>query len=122
MGVGILTWIFLPRFPDQMKDGKHWLFNKDEIALAAERSSSKSPLSLLERTQLKHSGYNTLGAKLELKQIWVTLKDPKSWAFAMINGGIALGISSVGVFLPSFIKSFGYSPGTSHPPYHQQST
>jgi MFS family permease len=50
MGVGILAWIFLPRFPDQMKDGKHWLFNKDEIALAAERSSSKSPLSLLERT------------------------------------------------------------------------
>ena len=50
MGVGVLTWIFLPRFPDQMKIGKHWLFNKEEIALAAQRSSSKSFYPVLPKT------------------------------------------------------------------------
>ncbi|KAH8805236.1 retrograde regulation protein 2 [Xylogone sp. PMI_703] len=85
--VGILTWLLLPRFPDKIKSGKSWLFTKEEVDLAMARLAS----------------YNTIGAKVEMWQILVTLKDPKSWAFALVNSGVALGISSIGVFLPTFI-------------------
>jgi hypothetical protein len=38
------------------------------------------------------------------------LKDPETWAFAMIQAGITTDVGTVGVFLPSFVKAFGYSP------------
>jgi MFS family permease len=38
--VGVLVIIFLPAFPDRMKNGKNWLFTRDEINLALERTSS----------------------------------------------------------------------------------
>ncbi|KAH8808685.1 major facilitator superfamily domain-containing protein [Xylogone sp. PMI_703] len=94
LGVGFLTWLILPNFPDQIKNKKHWLFSPAEIDLAIVRSAS----------------YNTPGSKLEVKQIWAALKDPKSWAFVWIAAGASLGISSIGLFLPTFISSFGYSP------------
>lgn len=44
--------------------------------------------------------------------------DPKCWAFGLMNAGVALGISSVGAFLPTFIKELGFSPGTlNHRPF-----
>lgn len=55
--------------------------------------------------------YNTLRSKIDFRQILVALKDPKSWALASINAGVALGISSVGSFLPTFIKAYGFSAG-----------
>lgn len=58
---------------------------------------------------LTNIAYNTIGSKVQLWQIWATLKDPKSWGYALVNAGIALGISSVGVFLPTFIVAFGYT-------------
>jgi hypothetical protein len=39
--VGILVWIFLPRFPDEIKTGKHWLFSEKDLDLALRRYRSK---------------------------------------------------------------------------------
>ncbi|RFU26054.1 hypothetical protein B7463_g10286, partial [Scytalidium lignicola] len=86
--VGILVWVFLPPFPDQIK-GKHWLFTEEEIQLAVT--------------------YNTPGFKVHPKQVLVAMKDPKTWMFAIMNGGIGLSVGSVGSFLPTFINEFGYS-------------
>ena len=63
---------------------------------------------MLKLTCIK--AYNTFGAKVVPYQIWVALKDPKTWAFAMMQSGIAMGVGTVGVFLPSFVLAFGYSP------------
>jgi hypothetical protein len=93
--IGVVTAIVLPRFADKMRGKKSWLLNASEIQLAVERSK----------------GYNSAGAKFNAMQIWIALKDPKSWLFACINAGVALGIASVGNFLPTFVKAFGYSAG-----------
>ncbi|PVH76569.1 MFS general substrate transporter [Cadophora sp. DSE1049] len=94
VAVGILVFIFLPRFPDSLRQCKStWPFTSAEVDPAVARSSS----------------YNTTGAKVVPYQIWVTLKDPKSWTIASLNAGIAMGISSVGSFLPTFIRAFGYT-------------
>jgi MFS family permease len=36
LGIGILMWLMLPPFPDQMT--KNWLFKKEEVKLAVDRS------------------------------------------------------------------------------------
>jgi MFS family permease len=41
--IGIFVMMMLPRFPDKMKKGKHWLFTSQEIELAIQRVSGKSP-------------------------------------------------------------------------------
>lgn len=41
--------------------------------------------------------------------MWACLKDPKSYCYAILNGATALCLSSVGVFLPTFIHDFGYT-------------
>lgn len=38
--IGLLTWLLLPRFADQIT-GKHWLLRKEEIDLAVERLKSE---------------------------------------------------------------------------------
>lgn len=53
--------------------------------------------------------YNTENAKVSFKQIWACFIDPKSYAWAILNGTTGLCLSSVGVFLPTFVKDFGYS-------------
>lgn len=35
--------------------------------------------------------------------------EPKAWAYPFINGGLALALSSIGVFFPTFIHEFGYT-------------
>ena len=37
------------------------------------------------------------------------MKDPKTWLFAFMNGGIGLAVGAIGSFLPTFIEEFGYS-------------
>lgn len=39
IGAGVLIMLFLPRMPDDLKrgNGRHWLFTKEEIDLAAKR-------------------------------------------------------------------------------------
>ncbi|KAK5044952.1 hypothetical protein LTR84_010324 [Exophiala bonariae] len=91
--VGALVVIFLPRFPDQLRGRKHWLFTPEEVELAIQRMRS----------------YNTVGAKVSARQALKTLKDPKCWLFGLTNAGIATGIASVGLFLPTFVKEFGFS-------------
>ncbi len=100
MAVGIVTIIVIPRFADKMGGRKNLLLNATDIRVAIERAK----------------GYNTIGAKVDFTQIWSTLKDPKSWLFACINAGVALGIASVGNFLPTFVRAFGYSASTRHAP------
>ncbi|KIX06606.1 uncharacterized protein Z518_04582 [Rhinocladiella mackenziei CBS 650.93] len=96
MGIGILAWLLLPRFPDdlQKREKRHWLFTREEINIAVERFAS----------------YNTVGEKVQTKQLIAVLKDPKSYFYANQQGASVLGISVVGSFLPSFIKDFGFSP------------
>ncbi|KAL6249573.1 hypothetical protein RBB50_003426 [Rhinocladiella similis] len=93
MFVGLLALLLLPNFPEQLRGKKHWLYRPDEIEVAINRLRS----------------YNTVGAKVNLKQMLAAAKDPKCWFFASANSGIALGIASVGLFLPTFVKEFGYS-------------
>ncbi|OQV03400.1 hypothetical protein CLAIMM_08449 [Cladophialophora immunda] len=93
MFVGLLTVILLPSFADQMKHGKNWLFNKSDVRLLIERAKRN----------------NTMGAKVELRQIWVALLDPKSYVFALVQAAVGLGVSSVGNFLPTLVADFGYS-------------
>jgi MFS family permease len=38
IGVGIIFWLLLPPYPDQIKNDKHWLFKPEEIALARDRA------------------------------------------------------------------------------------
>ena len=63
----------------------------------------------LSKPYLTTPAYNTMGAKVTLKQIWTTFKDPKTWAYCLINASVSIGIASVGVFLPTFIVEFGYT-------------
>lgn len=40
----------------------------------------------------------------------VAFKDPKCWFLAMIVATHAVCIAGFGVFLPTFIRAFGFSP------------
>ncbi|OIW32824.1 MFS general substrate transporter [Coniochaeta ligniaria NRRL 30616] len=93
IGSGLVVMMLLPPFPDKMRNGKNWLFTRDEIELAIERSST----------------FNTRGSKLEWGQVLAALKDPKTWVFFLVNGAFGQATSTVGVFLPSFIAAFGYT-------------
>lgn len=57
----------------------------------------------------RYLAWNTEGAKTEWRQLWACLKDPKSYGFAILNGVTGLCLSSLGVFLPTFIRDFGFS-------------
>lgn len=41
VAVGIVFWLLLPPYPDQIKSDKHWLFSPEEIALAKDRARCK---------------------------------------------------------------------------------
>lgn len=91
--IGFTIVILLPNFPDRMKKGYSWLFTKEEVDLAIQRSTS----------------YNTPDAKFVWRQVLVALRDPKSWMFSFINAGFGNCNSTIGIFLPTFIASFGFS-------------
>jgi hypothetical protein len=56
------------------------------------------------------TAYNVSNAKIHLRQIVILLKDPKLWCWTVTNAGFALATASIGSFLPTFIKEFGFSP------------
>ncbi|KAF3935635.1 hypothetical protein ABW19_dt0205471 [Dactylella cylindrospora] len=91
--IGVMVFILLPSFPDRMKGGKNWLFTEEDIKLAKERVKT----------------FNTEGSKFEWRQMIACLKDPKTWAYAWMNAGIGMCLSTIGIFLPSFIADFGYT-------------
>ncbi|KAK5994137.1 High-affinity nicotinic acid transporter-like protein [Cladobotryum mycophilum] len=94
IAVGITAWLVLPPPPDQMKNKKHWVFSEKEIDLAIRRLKT----------------YNEEGAGVDVRQLLVALKDPKTLFFALMNAGISLGLASISAFLPSFIVQFHLSP------------
>jgi MFS family permease len=53
--------------------------------------------------------FNTRGSRFQASQILEALKDPKAWGYAFINGGAGMTLSSLGVFLPTFVANFGFS-------------
>ena len=117
IGVGILVWLVLPPFPDQISQAKHWLFTEADIELAIARSRCKLlACSWVYGGKLtSDQAYNTIGAKIDLKQVWVALKDPKSYFFASMFGAVGLATSSISLFLPTFIHAYGYSRGMPGP-------
>ena len=42
--------------------------------------------------------------------MWAAVKDPKTWAFFVMQMGVATGLGTIGAYLPAFIHSFGFSP------------
>ncbi|KAJ9136537.1 MFS general substrate transporter [Coniochaeta hoffmannii] len=93
IGSGLIVLVLLPPFPDKMKNGKNWLFSREKIELAIQRSLT----------------FNTRDAKMEWRQILAALKDPKAWVFFLVNCAFGQATSTVSVFLPSFIAAFGYT-------------
>lgn len=113
---GIVILLLLPPFPDKMKKGKNWLFTEEEIQLAIKRFSSKSWSLLWRPYHAFHltfspscAAFNTRNSKVEWRQVFAAFKDPKTWAFFMINSAFGQATSTVGIFLPSFIAAFGYT-------------
>lgn len=99
IAVGIATWLFLPPFPDQIKDGKRWPFTAPDIQLAKTRAACMSPTFSLHFHYLLKTAYNTLDARIELKQILEALKDPKTYFFAFINGKLSISLHLWGSIL-----------------------
>ena len=55
------------------------------------------------------SDSNTAGATLQLWQAKASLLDPKTWLLGILSGVNSTILASVGAFLPTIVKSFGYS-------------
>lgn len=90
IAIGIATWLLLPPFPDQIKEDKHWLFTGADIKLAKMRAACKSLSLPMHFHCSREIAYNTLDAKIELKQIFAALKDPKTYFFAFMNGMLSI--------------------------------
>ncbi|RDW65994.1 hypothetical protein BP6252_09629 [Coleophoma cylindrospora] len=93
IGLGIIIFFLLPSFPDAIAKGGSRYFKKIEIDLAQQRMAD---------------AHSTSNEKIVLSQIWMALKDPKSYFTAVIYGALCLGIASVTSFLPTFIRQFGF--------------
>ncbi|KAF2168681.1 hypothetical protein M409DRAFT_36326 [Zasmidium cellare ATCC 36951] len=96
MFVGILVWLILPPSPESLKQ-KTWLLSSEEVAI---ESSLNADIE---------TAYNTHESRVDWRQILTTMKDPKSWVFASLNCGVSLGVSSISLFLPTFIHELGFS-------------
>ncbi|KIX00717.1 uncharacterized protein Z518_09782 [Rhinocladiella mackenziei CBS 650.93] len=114
--IGILIIVLLPAFPDQMKKGKNWLFSKEEIQLAIQRSSGKSfalwsiyPDAFCKANLSTGASQRGIPGIPNFVGLKSALMDPKAWSFALIQGGASLPVTSIGIFLPSFIRGFGFS-------------
>lgn len=55
-------------------------------------------------------GQNVMDARVSWPQVLLALKDVKTWLMAYITASIGLALAAFGVFLPTFIKAFGFSP------------
>ncbi|KAK4497119.1 hypothetical protein PRZ48_011569 [Zasmidium cellare] len=111
VGFGLLVAALLPRYPDRLLKGKHWLFGKEEIQLVVERTAGKVlpiPQNIIQ-AELFVLAWNTPNARTAPRQILAMFRDPKSYAFALMNSATGLTLSTTGVFLPTFIKQLGYS-------------
>jgi len=100
--LGILVFLLLPGRPETTR-----LLNEEERALASERMNRQSS------TEAPHT--------IVRSQVFWALKDYKVWMCALIYQGLNVALSSISTFLPTIIKSLGYSNARAQlftvPPY-----
>ncbi|OQU98531.1 hypothetical protein CLAIMM_04304 [Cladophialophora immunda] len=64
-----------------------------------------------ERRVISHrmrQAQNTEGAKIRWHQVKIAVKDPKFWLGSLLMGSWGITVGAFGVFLPTFIKEFGF--------------
>ena len=67
-----------------------------------------------ELTDVKqHVGQNTAGAKVVPRQIWIAIKDPKTYLGSLMLTAVGTSAAAFSVFLPTFINAFGFDRLTS---------
>lgn len=92
---GLLVFSILPKLPETVaKRGSIIFKNKAEQDLILQRTTAAR---------------NTPDAKLQSFQIWWALKDYKTWLMAVTVAAPCLDVAAFGVFLPTFVKEFGFS-------------
>ncbi|KAK5054471.1 hypothetical protein LTR84_001362 [Exophiala bonariae] len=96
--VGLTIMAILPDFPDKVVSNGHFLFKESENEL------------LLARTR---ASQNTAGAKVVPRQIWIAIKDPKTYLGSLMLTAVGLSAAAFSVFLPTFINAFGFDRLTS---------
>ncbi|KAH8799083.1 major facilitator superfamily domain-containing protein [Xylogone sp. PMI_703] len=84
IALGLLIILLLPPLPEIAATNGCWPFDKEELELAVQR--------------------------MDIRQIWVGLRDYKVWLMAITYCAPCLGISSINSFLPTFIRGFGFGP------------
>ncbi|OKL55471.1 hypothetical protein UA08_09207 [Talaromyces atroroseus] len=92
---GLLVVALLPNFPETVAKKRHWLFrrhNEREMILQRCKTARNEP-----------------GSKAKSVQVWLAIKDPKSWLQALVVGAVCLNVAAFGTFLPTFIQLFGFS-------------
>ncbi|KAJ5610281.1 major facilitator superfamily domain-containing protein [Penicillium lagena] len=62
---------------------------------------------IFQRTKIAR---NVPDSRPKSVQILLAIKDPKSWLQAMAVAAVCLNVAAFGVFLPTFISLFGFSP------------
>ncbi|CAM1507619.1 Fc.00g072600.m01.CDS01 [Cosmosporella sp. VM-42] len=96
VGWGVLMWCLLPRLPENEVENKYSLFfrKEEEKRLIVQRSLAAQ---------------HVMHAKIRFWQMLEAFKDPKAWMFAYIVATMGVALAAFGVFLPTFIKEFGFS-------------
>jgi uncharacterized membrane protein YbhN (UPF0104 family) len=54
-------------------------------------------------------GQNNADVKIVPRQILAALNDVKTWLGALLMGGVCLANTAFVIFMPTFVKAFGYS-------------
>ncbi|KZP33756.1 MFS general substrate transporter [Athelia psychrophila] len=100
--LGVLSFFFLPDRPDSTK-----YLTKEEKKLSAERMNRGTSCDV--------------GATLNKKHIWAAFLDWRIYVAGVIYFGTNCALASISAFLPTIIKTFGYSSALAQlltvPPY-----
>ncbi|RVX71958.1 hypothetical protein B0A52_04357 [Exophiala mesophila] len=94
VGFGIVVWVVFQSFPEDVAREGSWLFRSQR-----ERNIIRARFKLSQ---------NIEGAKARWHLFVLALKDPKIYAGSMILGAQGVGIGSFSVFLPTFVREFGF--------------
>jgi MFS family permease len=100
--LGILTMFFLPDRPETTP-----FFNEKERAIALDRANRSTSADI--------------GFTVNISHVWAAFKDWRIYDAAVIYFGANAALASISAFLPTIIKSFGYSNALAQlltvPPY-----
>ena len=116
IGFGLIVVLMLPGLPEKVAENGSGLFSHEkERSIILNRYRECKP----SLTELISCGWkpltplitaqNSEGAKFRPHQIWLALKDPKVYLASILIGAQGVGIGAFSVFLPTFIKAFGFS-------------